>query len=440
MNKVDIGSDDFLTGSTFVKLGNVAYAIGKVLLANGSPNKFQAERDAWPFIHTGIVAGKLHPLAPETLNVLSINDYGNGVVGFDELVEWGLWCKRFEFVKQPELSAQDEYVPLSILLADYWDEPLSELPEELRARVSLQKEKRLVGHRPKYGASGELECDAEGHYPVWEEVYAEHETGGWIVDWDALTSEQRQMMASQKDDRHDPALKNVRQVGLILGYYSIKEEWPHWAGKPTLVADEAIPLMNGLDPKSWRNRDERRQPLPDDMVNAITRGLQIAEADVAKAKSPTEWLAWGRSHGLDKPTMKSDQRLREPDICMWPLFADAAAEVERRAQEEIERKANEEAEQAAQEEAQQNDYFVKYGADPSAEIYPVWQKRLTEISKEMKSESMLSRYPTKDKACKKLAEELVEKDPGWQGMNAKEKAEALEKKFANVKRRTRKWD
>ncbi|MBL0038482.1 MAG: hypothetical protein IPP36_07580 [Nitrosomonadales bacterium] len=48
MNKVDIGSDNFLTGSKFVKLGNVAYAIGKVLLANGSPNKFQAERDAWP--------------------------------------------------------------------------------------------------------------------------------------------------------------------------------------------------------------------------------------------------------------------------------------------------------------------------------------------------------------------------------------------------------
>ena len=130
-----------------------------------------------------------------------------------------------------------------------------------------------------------------------------------------------------------------QQVGSILGYYSIPEDWPHWAGKPTLVADEAIPLMNGLDPGSWRNRDKRmppEQPLPDDMVSEITRGLQIAEAGGLKAKSPTEWLAWGRSHGLDKPTMKSDQRLREPDICMWQLFAQAVAEVERKAQKEAE--------------------------------------------------------------------------------------------------------
>lgn len=114
INKVDIGSDDFITGSAFVKLGNVASAIGKVLLANGSPNKFQAERDAWLFIHTGIVAGKLYPLAPETLNVLSINEYGNGVVGFDELVEWGLWCHRFDFVKESVSLASKNDVRLSV--------------------------------------------------------------------------------------------------------------------------------------------------------------------------------------------------------------------------------------------------------------------------------------------------------------------------------------
>ena len=238
-----------------------------------------------------------------------------------------------------ELTPKRKHDPLSLLLANYWDKPLSELPEKLRARVSLQKEKRLVGLRPKYDASGELECDAEVHYPVWVEVYAEHETGDWIIDWDALSPKQRQMRASQIDDRHDPALINGRRIGLIHGYYSIKGEWPHWAGKPTLVADEAIPLMNGLDPGSWRNRDKRtlpEQPLPDDMVSAITRGLQVAEADGSKAKNPAEWLTWGRSHGLDKPIMKSDQRLCEPDICMWQLFAQAVAEVERKAQKEAE--------------------------------------------------------------------------------------------------------
>lgn len=120
----------------------------------------------------------------------------------------------------------------------------------------------------------------------------------------------------------------------ILGFNSIPNECDYWAGKPTLVADDAIPLMNGLDPKSWRNRAnrhlERENPLPDDMVIAITRGLKIAEADGSIAKSPTEWLAWGRRHGLDKPTMKSNPRLREFDICMWQLFAQAVAEVERK--------------------------------------------------------------------------------------------------------------
>lgn len=126
----------------------------------------------------------------------------------------------------------------------------------------------------------------------------------------------------------------AQQVDAILWLISTPDEWLHWAGKPTLVAEEAIPLMNGLDPKSWCNRENRRSerenPLPDDMVIAITRGLKIAEADGSIAKSPTEWLAWGRRHGLDKPTMKSGNELREFDICMWPLFAQAVAEVGRK--------------------------------------------------------------------------------------------------------------
>lgn len=122
-----------------------------------------------------------------------------------------------------------------------------------------------------------------------------------------------------------------QQKEKILGFNSIPNEYGYWAGKPTLVADDAIPLMNGLDPKSWRNREnrhlDRESPLPDDMVDAITRGLKIAESDGFIAKSPAEWLVWGRRHGLDKPTMKSGNELREFDICMWPLFAQAVAEV-----------------------------------------------------------------------------------------------------------------
>lgn len=100
MFQVELGSDDFYKDkdSDFVKIGAVVSAIARILLSNGSANRFQAERDAWPYIHTGIAAEKLHPLAPNTLRLLSINDYGNGILPFDELVEWGRWTKRFDFV------------------------------------------------------------------------------------------------------------------------------------------------------------------------------------------------------------------------------------------------------------------------------------------------------------------------------------------------------
>lgn len=193
--------------------------------------------------------------------------------------------------------------------------------------------------------------------------------------------------------------ENAVQANFIIGGNFIPEERPQWAGKPTLVADEAIPLMNGVGPKSWRNRHDRTfsQQLPDEWVAAIERGLKIAEGEKVVCQSPADWLAWGKKHGLDQPILKSDGRLLEPDICMWPLFADAVAEVERRVQEEIERKANEEAEQAAQEEAQQNDYLVKYGANPTARIYPVWQARLEEIIKESQA---INRKLNKKQAAK----------------------------------------
>lgn len=98
MFQVELGSDDFYKDSDFVKISAVVRAIARILLSNGSPNRFQAERDAWPYIHTGIATENLHPLAPKTLFPLSINDYGNGIVPFAELVEWGRWTKRFDFV------------------------------------------------------------------------------------------------------------------------------------------------------------------------------------------------------------------------------------------------------------------------------------------------------------------------------------------------------
>lgn len=53
MFQLELGSDDFYRDSNFVKIGAVVGAIARVLLSNGSANRFQAERDAWPYIHTG---------------------------------------------------------------------------------------------------------------------------------------------------------------------------------------------------------------------------------------------------------------------------------------------------------------------------------------------------------------------------------------------------
>jgi len=58
------------------------------------------------------------------------------------------------------MEAQDEYVPLFPLLGNYWDKPLSELPEELQARVSTKEPKldktRVIGHAVKKDANGQI--------------------------------------------------------------------------------------------------------------------------------------------------------------------------------------------------------------------------------------------------------------------------------------------
>lgn len=89
----------------FITVGSVATAIAGILIEKGSRNRFQAERDGWPHVHTAVVMGKLHPLAPETLTPLSADDYGNGIVLFTELVEWGRASKLFDFVMIDRASA-----------------------------------------------------------------------------------------------------------------------------------------------------------------------------------------------------------------------------------------------------------------------------------------------------------------------------------------------
>lgn len=79
-------------------------------------------------------------------------------------------------------------------------------------------------------------------------------------------------------------------------------------------------------------------------------------------------------------------------------------------------------------------YFERYGTDPSAENYPVWQEQLNEIAEEMKKKSILKRYPTKNDAAKVLAKKLV--DP--KGMTEEKLQEKIYKMTGSVLRRTEK--
>lgn len=98
---VDLESDDFYKNDAFVMLGNVPSAIARVI---GSANQPDAERKIFHIINTGVQLEKLHPLNPENLMPLSKSDYGIGIVFFDELVEWGIAIKKFEFRRTSTLK------------------------------------------------------------------------------------------------------------------------------------------------------------------------------------------------------------------------------------------------------------------------------------------------------------------------------------------------
>lgn len=123
---------------------------------------------------------------------------------------------------------------------------------------------------------------------------------------------------------------------ILVGYHKLvpgKQRWEYWAKKPFLLARDAIPLMNGLDPDCWEDYNDEQKikefpSLPEDMVTTIIRFLEMAESDGGVKKKPVEWLVWGRSHGLDEPTLKSEEWISEPDVCMWSLFASAVYKLE----------------------------------------------------------------------------------------------------------------
>ncbi len=127
---------------------------------------------------------------------------------------------------------------------------------------------------------------------------------------------------SRYDHVKNPADLLVIDVQWIITSCSIREEWDSWATKQQLLADEAIPLMNGLDPRSWKEYQNEEKNLPLEMVDSIERCLKMAESDGLTVKPPTEWIIWGRKHDLDKPILTSNTS-NIPNVCMFKLFETA---------------------------------------------------------------------------------------------------------------------
>lgn len=128
---------------------------------------------------------------------------------------------------------------------------------------------------------------------------------------------------SQHDSLNDPANILFVNVHFIISFFSIREEWDLWAIKQQLLADEAIPLMNGLDPGSWTEYQNKEKNLPSEMVHSIERCLKMAESDESTVMTPIKWINWGRRHDLNKPILKSKDWLAMPDVCMFILFESA---------------------------------------------------------------------------------------------------------------------
>ncbi len=91
----------------------------------------------------------------------------------------------------------------------------------------------------------------------------------------------------------NPKHSQVINANCFITLYSIRNEWNLWAIKRQLLADEAIPLMHGVDPTSWKEFKKGVKGVPDDMAHSIERCLEIANAKQVVIETPIDWLIWG---------------------------------------------------------------------------------------------------------------------------------------------------
>ncbi len=136
-----------------------------------------------------------------------------GLQGFYKACENGVHKKPTEQTSKVltgVMEAQDEYVPLFPLLGNYWDKPLSELPEELQARLI-----------------------AEGF---------EIGTGGF--SWDESTPNYRRVRLTKMDKDNAPVLAGQRHIDW---YDASMDAWA-WLGRSNVKPEHAAMVLSRLNP------------------------------------------------------------------------------------------------------------------------------------------------------------------------------------------------
>jgi len=138
----------------------------------------------------------------------------------------------------------------------------------------------------------------------------------------------KKFLIDKKNDVYETTYY-IPDVFMLMHTFLIPKNWDEWAGKSKLITNEAIPLMCGMTSDIWKNREDHQlRPsnfIWEQWVGYISRELEVYELDesLPKFRTPTDWLDWGRTNGLDKPSLKSISELDKPDICLWEPFASA---------------------------------------------------------------------------------------------------------------------
>ncbi len=147
--------------------------------------------------------------------------------------------------------------------------------------------------------AGLIEPYIDGRFDALPESLRERVLKVFIVSWDNLTPNQRQLRAQEHDISRDPALVDSQQFEAqaaydVVGLNGAQISWRYWVHQmPILSSSEAARLMSALDPDKFHGPDSR--PGRDNPYQHYIKAENIqrlAEREGMASATPSAWLAW----------------------------------------------------------------------------------------------------------------------------------------------------